>query len=208
MCYFGSSCLCVCAHTQPAPTAVGEEETVSVSDVSSPSLLLFSSFLPDSFYLSFSCSFSFIATAIRICPPSLAIILLGYAMHYPPTVTNWTWRPLTLLSLAVGAHPYFHSDCLAVWLPLLLYRHLLYGILQLFLFFWNTTCQTRLIKEPSCSYLAQRRLGVTEISWYQRYWLLCSPEAPEASIGGRYKTRGCVDLLISQGGGGVVWGGV
>lgn len=94
VCCLGASCAGVCS--PPAPTAVGEEETtVSVSYVVSPSLFLL---------LSFSCSFSFIATAIRIHPSFLAIIPLGYAMHSPPMVTNWCWRPtVTLLSLVVSA---------------------------------------------------------------------------------------------------------
>lgn len=116
---------------------------------------------PPPLYLPLPLSFSFIATAIRIRPPSLTIILLGYAMHIPPTETNWCWRPtVTLLSLAVDVDLFCHGDCLL--LPLPRYRRLLHGILQLFLLFWNITCQTRLIQGRAHSNLDQRRLGVTE----------------------------------------------
>lgn len=75
----------------------------------------------------------------------------------PLPETNWCWRPtITVLSLVVGADPRCHSDCLALWLPLPLYGRLFHGILQLFFFFWNITCQTRLIREPDCFYLPQR----------------------------------------------------
>lgn len=87
-------------------------------------------------------------------------------MHSPPTVTNWCWRPtVTLLSLVVGADPYCHSDCLALRLCL---STDVCSILQLFLLFWNITCQTRLIQGPACSFLAQRRLEDT-ISWSYRH---------------------------------------
>lgn len=151
--------MCVCVHsTSPHSSRRGGDSKCKRCHFPLPPAF-FPSFLPDSFYPSFSCSFSFVATAVRICRPSLAIILLGYAMHSPPMVTNWCWRPLTLLSLVVGAHPNFHSDCLALWLPLLLYRRLFNGILQLFLLFWSTTCQRRLIQEPACSYPKSSEAG-------------------------------------------------
>lgn len=112
--------MCVCVCSQPAPTAVGEEETtVSVSNVVSPSLLLLLPFPPSLLPHSHAPFPSLPRPSGSVLPSSLAIILLGYAMHSPPTVTNWCWRPtVTLLSPAVGADPYCHSDCLALWLPL------------------------------------------------------------------------------------------
>lgn len=106
----------------------------------SPPLLLSHSFL---------CSSS-IATAIRTRPPSLATILLGYAIHIPPTETNWCWRPtVTLLSLGLDADPYCHSDCLTLRLPLPLHS-LLHETLPLSLLFWNITCPT---PSGTCTFL-------------------------------------------------------
>lgn len=165
MCCLGGGCVGVCTYvrsTSPHSSGRGGDNCKRERccfPLPPPFLLPFALSLS----FSFSCSFSFIATAIRTCPPSLAIILLGYAMHSPPTVTNWCWKPtVTLLSLVVGADPYCHSDCLALRQPLPLDRRQLNGILQLFLLFWNITCQTMLIWGPACFCLAQWRLGITE----------------------------------------------
>lgn len=143
----------------PAPTAVGEEETtVNVSSVVSPSLLLLWSSLPP--------SLPFVLMLLLLhChghqdhySVSLAIILLAYAMHSPPTVTNWCWRPtITLLSLAVVEDLFYHSDCLAPAACAALQTSNSWDFKG-----FPPPLEYQLIQGPACSYLEEWRLGVTE----------------------------------------------
>lgn len=101
---WASVCISIC--TPPAPTAVEGGDNSKRERCRLPPSSSCSSSLPPSPLLSFSCFFQFIAMDIRIRSRSLAIILLDYAMHSPPTMTNWCWRTtVTVLSLVVGAHP-------------------------------------------------------------------------------------------------------